>query len=306
MRKDIEQSLYLGDFQKALSLLLKEYPDCEPEESIFFDSGIQMVQYWNNHLKDLKKSEDPMKIWDQFIHQIFFKNRLSLHSGLLKAITFFIMGLVYNTLETKQIRPEDKHPFDEKLSLARCLLLMEKTEAAFIFITNLIKQYPHRSEPWALAGKIYFLRQKYEKSLLFYRESFFINPSVLNLYDIKSDLTDRLTEYYKKNYLKGYDLPVSELLMQWLGICGVTGRYFQLRRELSFQELNELDKRIQVYENKFNFYKQELDRLNLVRLTTFKADYYMSQNQEDQLTPLLKKLEIYEPLVCQKIKQMRG
>jgi tetratricopeptide (TPR) repeat protein len=303
--REIQKLLLQGKLHQASGILLQEYSSCDPQKRVLFDNGIDIIKYWIKNLKKIKEAENPIGLWDRFIDSLYRKND-SPYLPVLEPVTYFVMKEIHNELSRENITPDDKNPFHSKIALARSLMWTNRPEAAFAFLSNLIRNYPQQSEPWALAGKIYYLGKKYRKSALFYRESFFINPSVLNLWDIKSNLIDEIIDYYIRNFREKEELPEPPVLLQWIGICGVIGGFFSSRRKLSPEELENLEKRVTVFENKYRIYGGTDNLLNLIRLYVFKADYFISQNKTEQVSDTLKKLEAYEPVVYKKIKQTRG
>ncbi len=302
MMNDILKYFNEGEYALVIDIIINSY-NFPPDEAPTYDACIDIAKYWLHNQKKINKKDAPMKIWDDFIINVFNQYE-NFPPALFKSITNGIMKIIYKKLTENQFIPSDNNPLSIKLDLARNLLWMRKLHYLIPFLKELIKKYPKQSETWGMLGKVYFLKKEFKKSILCYREAFFINPSVLNLIDVKSDFIDKIVNYYVKNFGNNDRLPPNNQLLQWIGICGIIGEFFSFRRELSEDDLIELDKRILVYEKKYELYKSKEDLLNLVRLCVFKIDYFAAQNKVALNT--LKKLETLEPLVYKKIKLIRG
>ena len=301
---DLEHYLKNGHFSQIVQILLTNY-DPSKAEAPRYEAALDISRFWLKYEPDIANVEDPLPLWDNFLSSIFQKHQ-KIAPTLLFAASSYIMRKIHTQLTRHAITPHDKSPFSSKLGLARCLIWMEQPEQASSFLKELIRHYPRQSAPWALMGKIYFERQDYKKSLLCYREAFFINPSVLNLMDINSKIVDQVCDFYTQHFGSNEYIPDYKAHLQWIGISGLAGNFFQVRRELDAKELQELDQRIEVYENKYNLYHKRLDFLNLIRLYAFKIDYYLANNAKNKVSSTMRKLEVIEPAVYKKFKITRG
>ncbi len=293
-----------GRFVEIIERLFNCY---QPEETCYHKKElmVSMAQFWNNRKEEIKKNEFLWKDWDEFVCQFYLPFYLE-GAIILKACGYFIMQKISQRFSQNSLTPKDKNPFDKKLAFLRSLIWFNQIPQAHSFCSQLIQHYPNKSEPWALMGKILFLLKNYSQSLLCYRESFFINPSVLNLMDIDSDITQEILKYCENHYLREEKQPACGQILQWMGIVGVAEGFFNSRRELSLKERQDLEKRIEVYENKYRIYKKREDWLNLIRLYVFQIDYFLVQNQKEPIQKSLKRLEQLEPIILKKIKKARG
>jgi len=298
---ELQKYFNQGQFRQAVDFMLRNY-NPSVERTVNYDMGLDISNYWLKNLKKIDLSDNPIEIWDHFL--TYYNQRYGENPDpILFSISDFVMYKIYGRYASWCISPEDKSSFKKKLGMARSLLWMNKVNQLLSYLKSLTKNYPLKSEAWGLLGKAYSLVSDDKKSLLCFRESFFINPSVLNLMDIKSPLIEQILNFYKATFQEKKDLQTPSLYMQWVGISGVIGKFFHLRREFSAEELNDLDQRIAVYENKYKSYKKEEDYLNLVRLYVFKIDYFLSQDKEAAVSGELKKLQNLEPAVYKKIKE---
>ncbi|HCL55419.1 MAG TPA: hypothetical protein DHW82_00185 [Spirochaetia bacterium] len=300
IENELVELLKQGQFIEINEKIFYDYHN-NLEEAEILDWGLDIANYWMKNEKEIQSAESPITVWDKFLEKIYSKS-ITPPRQLIDAASFHIMKKIYARVNLTPVNPLDKNPFSVKMGVARSLLGIGKNEAAFSFLVSLVKHYPKQSEPWGILGKMYFSEKKIEKALLCYREAFFMNPSVLNLWDVNSDFIEKILYYYKKNYNKTGKMPELKNLLQWIGISGITGGFFKIKRELSLQETSEMDKRIQVFENKYNRSKKKEDLLNLLRLNLFKIDYYLAQNKPELIKENLKALEILDPVIYQKLK----
>lgn len=296
----IEQCLRNGQFEQAMETALREYHKAG-EKMSFYDCALEISRYWLKYHLKLEKEENPIVLWDRFIDHIYSRFLFPV-PRFLEAVSDYVMQKIYSVLSIEPIMSNDKNPFSKKIAFARSLLGIKKYGQANSFLLSLRKQYPKKSEPWGILGKLYYSWGDLEKGLLCYREAFLLEPTHLNIWDINSHFIEEIIRYFHKNWNLKEEKISSKEILQWIGISGVVGHFFKVKKEMTPKELEELDKRIIVYENRYKVYSSKENLLNLIRLYLFKIDYYVAQNKKERVLDTLSKLENLEPTVYAKLK----
>lgn len=292
-------------FSFSLELLLQEYGQLKAAERIEYDSLIAILSFWRNYESTYfsNSAVELYDLWQQFDSFLIEKNIFN-HFETIHLIGLVIMTDIHKLLSEKLIQPQDSSPFFEKILYGKTLLWTENIKDSFFFLSSLVKHYPSEAEPWALLGKIYFLLGDEKKSGLFYREAFFINPSILNLIDIRTRLLDSLL-LHTNNQLKGTVAKNNKkVFLQWVAIYSILENFFKMKKKLTVEEKAIVEKRISVYENKYakaSMVEKEDTFLNLLRFYLFQYDYYKDHSQKEISHSILKKIEHLSPMVFSKL-----
>jgi tetratricopeptide (TPR) repeat protein len=292
-------------FSFSIQILLQEYPSLSAKERIDYDPVISILSFWQNY-EGSYSYKTPLEIdtlWQEFDNFLLEKSIFH-HFDIISLVAQTIMKDVVIKLSQKTIQPQDSSPFSKKILYSKSLIWTNNVKDAFFFLSSLIRYYPSEPEPWALLGKIYALLGEEKKSVLFYREAFFINPSILNLIDIRCGLLNSLLLHTNNQLGEMTSQIEKKIFLQWVAIYGVIENFFSQKKRLSLEEKNILQKRIVVYENKHakaSSQEKEESFLNLLRMYLFNYDYHKDYKQNSLAKETLKKIEILSPLVFSKL-----
>ena len=124
-----------------------------------------------------------------------------------------------------------------------CYKKLGDFENARTFLTEANNIYPNLSSVLAELADCYSLCGEDKFGKVLYREAFFADPDSIDLDFLDSELIKCLIEKTKS---KGYS---GKALLYWIPVYGVLGGVFNIKRELTSQEVARLKKDIYAMEN---------------------------------------------------------
>ena len=229
--------------QKIISSLFEH--DLESRELMYTNKcGI----FWIDSINRLKSIEDPFeRSANILLEWKNFQSYISRESTPYEPALFAVQqGFFKNALEEYKKMLDEKDPL-QKAEIYKntgiCYKKLGDFENARAFLTEANKIYPNLSSVLAELADCYSLCGEDKFGKVLYREAFFADPDSIDLDFLDSELIKCLIEKTKS---KGYS---GKPLLYWIPVYGVLGGVFNIKRELTSQEVARLKKDIYAMEN---------------------------------------------------------
>lgn len=202
---------------------------------------VDTIKRQENITDTFERNERIIAEWKTFID--YFFNKQDAYEPAKLAIQ---RGFFTNLLEGYTSLFDEKKPFQRAEIFKKagiCYKKLGNFEKAQILLTEANKLYPNQASVLAELADCYSLCGEDKYGKLLFRDAFFTDPGSIELDFLDSDLIKCLI---KKAKDKGY----SGLQLQyWIPVFGVLNGVFNIKRELSPQEVARLKKDIYAMEN---------------------------------------------------------
>ncbi|MBP5520760.1 MAG: hypothetical protein J6X84_09335 [Treponema sp.] len=229
--------------QKIISSLF-EY-DLESRELIYTN---KCCIFWIDSIERLKRIEDSCERsenilleWKNF--QDYISRETTQYTPALFAVQ---QGFFSNALEEYKKLLEERDPLQRAevfKNAGICYKKLGDFENARAFLTEANNIYPNLSSVLAELADCYSLCGEDKFGKVLYREAFFTDPDSIDLDFLDSELIKCLIEKTKS---RGYS---GKALHYWIPVYGVLSGVFNIKRELTSQEVARLKKDIYAMEN---------------------------------------------------------
>ena len=229
--------------QKIISSLFEH--DLESTELMYTN---KCCIFWIDSIKRLKSMNDSFERSESILLEWKnFQDYISRESAPYEPAKFAVQqGFFKNALEEYKKMLDEKDPM-QKAEIYRkagiCYKKLGDFENARAFLTEANDIYPNLSSVLAELADCYSLCGEDKFGKVLYREAFFADPDSIDLDFLDSELIKCLIEKTKS---KGYS---GKALQYWIPVYGVLGGVFNIKRELTSQEVARLKKDIYAMEN---------------------------------------------------------
>lgn len=282
---DAYQLLSEGNFNEAVKKfdqLLNINPDYPG-----LVEGYRTARFWLNrkdelqHLAEGKATADfLMKQWEDFSHyaaekEIFRSNAYT----SIRHYIFFAASEHYKIAFQRQESPTDN--FDLLLNLGVCFLTLKEYSRTVETLEYARSSYQSNAKLLSLLGEAYYQLDEKPKSLLLFREAFFINPDEIDLDMIQCEPITSLAQLIQK------EQPNCKDLREWIPVYGYIAGLFFVRRHLNKQEVEVIKK--DIYSLEINYQGMDAQRLQasnivprLINKYLWLFDYFEFQEYDHQ------------------------
>ena len=229
--------------QKIISSLFEQ--DLESTELSYTN---KCCIFWGDSIKRLKSIEDNIERSESILQEWKdFQNYISRETKPYEPAQYAVQeGFFKNALEEYKKMLEEKDPL-QKAEIYKntgiCYKKLGDFENARTFLTEANNIYPNQSSVLAELADCYSLCGEDKFGKVLYREAFFADPDSIDLDFLDSELIKCLIEKTKS---KGYS---GKALQYWIPVYGVLCGVFNIKRELTSQEVARLKKDIYAMEN---------------------------------------------------------
>lgn len=280
---EVYQLLEEGRFDEAigkLNALMDENPDYPG-----FEASYRAAKFWKNRDKEIsslnkgKQTADfLMTEWDEFKN--YSRENNVIDSPAFKAVMryiFFASSEHYKIAFKEQESTADN--FDLLLNLGTCFLILGEHKSAIETLEYARSSYKNHANLLAMLGEAYFYTEEISKSLLCFKDAFFINPSDIDLGILKSRPIMDIVEAIKR--LK----PNCSEIREWIPVLGYTEDVFYARRNLYAEQVEAIKGEIFTLEKNYqNIDREKIQKTNIVpRLINkylWMLDYFRFQNYD--------------------------
>ena len=229
--------------QKIISSLFEH--DLESNELIYTN---KCCIFWIDSIKRLKSIDDSFERSENILLEWKnFQDYISRESAPYEPALFAVQqGFFKNALEEYKKMLDEKDPLQKAEIYKKAGICYKKLgdfENARAFLKEANNIYPNLSSVLAELADCYSLCGEDKFGKVLYREAFFADPDSIDLDFLDSELIKCLIEKTKS---KGYS---GKALLYWIPVYGVLGGVFNIKRELTSQEVARLKKDIYAMEN---------------------------------------------------------
>ena len=229
--------------QKIISSLFEH--DLDSTELVYTN---KCCVFWIDSIKRLQSIDDNFERNENILLEWKnFQDYISREATPYEPAQYAVQeGFFKNALEEYKKMLEEKDPL-QKAEIFKnagiCYKKLGDFENARTFLTEANKIYPNLSSVIAELADCYSLCGEDKFGKVLYREAFFADPDSIDLDFLDSELIRCLIEKTKS---KGYS---GKALQYWIPVYGVLGGVFNIKRELTSQEVARLKKDIYAMEN---------------------------------------------------------
>lgn len=279
--------------------ILKQRLDEEAE------CGIKVIRYVLAKVKNAKSMGDPHKVGDALV--IEWKNILSwvnmnectTFSEMVDALKYYIFSLALKHYESVINNNTEFVDIDLMVKLAKCYREIGEVDRCIDILEDVRGYRGYDSSVLANLADAYFELGDVDRAKLFYREAFFWDPQEIEIFELKSIIIKRLIKVVKDH---GYS---REEINEWIPIYGVIENVFDIRRELSKEEVNKIIVRVKMMEEEYMRNRRWVNILEprLINSYIWLVDYYAFQEQDiDMARNFGKIIQKFSPNIYNKLK----
>ena len=229
--------------QKIISSLFEH--DLDSTELVYTN---KCCVFWIDSIKRLKSIDDNFERSESILLEWKnFQDYISREATPYEPAQYAVQeGFFKSALEEYKKMLEEKDPLQKAEIYKKTGIRYKKLgdfENARTYLTEANNIYPNLSSVLAELADCYSLCGEDKFGKVLYREAFFADPDSIDLDFLDSELIKCLIEKTKS---KGYS---GKALQYWIPVYGVLGGVFNIKRELTSQEVARLKKDIYAMEN---------------------------------------------------------
>ncbi|MEN2998335.1 MAG: tetratricopeptide repeat protein [Brevinematia bacterium] len=274
------------------------------------ECGIKIVKYILSKIKRIREMGDPHKIGDMLIiewknlQQWINTNNCSRFSDLVESMKYyiFLLALKYYQSIVDNINANNSGnviDIDLMVKVSKCYREIGEVVRCIDILEDVREYRPYDSGVLANLADAYFEIGEIDTSKLLFRESFFWNPQEVEIFEMKSMIIKGLIKIVVSN---GYR---AEEINEWIPIYGVIENLFDVRRELSQEEVNLILERVKTMEREYESNRRWRNILEprLINSYIWLIDYYSLQIEDYALAKEVGKiLQKFSPNIYNKLK----
>lgn len=231
--------------QKIISILFEN--DLENKRVIYAN---KCCMFWIDSIARLRRIEDTYERSENILLEWKnFQDYISRDKDIYEPALFAVQhGYFSNALEEYKKLLEEKDTFQRAEIYKNVGICYKKTgdfENARTYLTEANNIYPNLASVLAELADCYSLCGEDKFGKVLFREAFFADPENIDLSFLDSELIKCLI---KKTEEKGYS---GKALQYWIPVYGVLSGVFNIKRELTSQEVARLKKDIYAMESEY-------------------------------------------------------
>ena len=285
--------------QKIISSLFEH--DLESNELIYTN---KCCIFWIDSIKRLKSIDDSFERSESILLEWKnFQDYISRESNPYEPALFAVQqGFFKNALEEYKKMLEEKDPLQKAEIYKKtgiCYKKLGDFENARTFLTEANNIYPNLSSVLAELADCYSLCGEDKFGKVLYREAFFADPDSIDLDFLDSELIKCLIEKTKS---KGYS---GKALQYWIPVYGVLCGVFNIKRELTSQEVARLKKDLYAMENEIKdpSCNSEILVPRMLNCYFWLMDhYYLAKENQAKINEVLLRIKLLDSAVYEIVK----
>lgn len=278
---EVYQQIEKGDFAAAVAKI-DELMDIDADYPGLIES-YRVAKFWNNREKEMKNLEEGkdtaeylMGQWEVFNEYAESKNMVS-SSAFKYAMRYIFIKAADNYKYAFREQQDTSNNFQFLLNLGDCFLRLEEYKLAIETLEFAKSSYKSNARLMAILGEAYFHSGDTSKSLLYFREAFFIDPAEIDLSLLKAKPILDLVEIVKKERADFKDI------VEWIPVYGFIHDIFYVKRNLGAHQVEGIQKDIYNLEltyQKMNKGQVEASNIvpRLINKYLWLLDYYTLQS----------------------------
>jgi len=289
------ECLKKGDFEKARSEIEKALSIDFNEPNVI--TALKFVNFWierktrfQNVAGHYERGTFLFKQWKSFM---LFSSKFESDDELtLYAVKFWVFSQsLYHFNEILESGADDPELL---MKIGLCYKNLGDYCRALEFLETALQIRNEDSELMAEIADCYAFINEVRASKIFFREAFFIEPQLIDLYSLESLLIKKLIGRVRS---LGFD---DKQLKEWIPIYGVLYGVFNVKRELKALELGKLKQSVNTLEHQL---EEDTDNRNfliprLINRYFWLIDYYVSiSDSKDRIEDVLRKINKLNPSI---------
>lgn len=280
--------------QEIITSLFEDDLDCK--EVIYTNL---VCTFWLDSIRRLKAIEDPYEQSDKILSEWkSFTHHMAKEKNVFKPALFAVQkGYFSNALEIVSNLLEDKDALQKAEMYKKvgiCYKKLGDFENARAYLTEANNIYPNLSSVLAELADCYSLCGEDRIGKVLFREAFFADPEGIDLDFLDSELIKCLID---KTSEKGF---TGKALQYWIPVYGVLLGVFNIKRELTSQEVARLKKNIYAMENENKDPSCNSETLvpQLLNSYFWQIDHYVLTNESvEKINDTLLRIKILDSTV---------
>ena len=280
---EIYQLIEEGGFSEAV-LKLDKLMDINPDYPGFVD-GYRTARFWNNRkdeIKNLQRGKQTadflMREWDRF-KKYAEENDIVEKAAYKSSMKYIFFTAAENYKIAFQEQESTADNFDLLVSLGICFLTLAEYRQAVETLEYARSSNRNSARLMSLLGEAYYHTDDISKSILFFREAFFINPSEIDTGFLNAKPVLDLIKIVKEKKPDCHDV------REWIPIFGFVEDIFYVRRNLNNDQLETIKREIYSLEKSYQTTaKEKISESNIITRLINKyiwmLDYFVSQEYD--------------------------
>lgn len=291
---EVFQLIEKGEFAAAVAKI-DELMDIDADYPGLIDA-YRVAKFWHNREKEIKTLEEGketaeylMKQWEVFNEYSESKN-LTSSSAFKSSMRYIFFKAADHYKFAFREQQDTSSNFQFLLNLGDCFLRLEEYSLAIETLEFAKGSYKSNARLMAILGEAYFHTGDVSKSLLSFREAFFVDPAEIDLSILKAKPILDLVDAVKKARADFKDIA------EWIPIYGFISDVFYVKRNLSAHQVEGIEK--DIYNLEVTFQKMNRSQVEssnivprLINKYLWLLDYYTLQNYNfDTITQIRERL----------------
>ena len=250
-----------GNFETALNMLSELMKDnnIDPDYP-GLEAGYRTAKFWFNRKDEIanlavgKKTADFfMSEWKSF--EKYAQEKIIQRSDAYQAVMMYVY---YKTSEHYSLsfrnQEDTGNDLELLLNLGSCFLKLGDYQKTVETLEFAARSYNANAKLLSLLGEAYYKLDDLPKSLLYFREAFFTDPSVIDLSMITSDYIIRLIELINEERKNCFDV------REWIPVYGLITDTFSERKMMQERQIESIKVRVATLE--VNYQKMSKDQID--------------------------------------------
>lgn len=277
---EVYQLIEHGDFSGAVALL-DRLMELNPDYPGLIES-YRASRFWKNREKDLKSLDDGkdtaeflMAQWNIF-HEYAEQKQMTASTAYRVAMRYVFFKASDHYKYAFREQQDTSNNFNFLLNLGDCFLRLEEYQSAVDTLEYAKNSYRSSARLLAILGEAYFHLGDVPRSLLHFREAFFVDPAEIDLDIIRAKPLVELVETVRA------ERP-GVAAAEWVPVYGFIKDIFYVKRNINVHQLEGIKK--DVYNLELTYQKMTADQLQsssilprLLNKYLWLLDYYEFQN----------------------------
>ena len=254
--KDLTEAysiLETGDVENARNILTRIYTEQLQGKKTNIQSqeikfAMWCCSFWGNAMSNLRKQEG-FEFGDSIFNQwkLFLDTKRVQEGKSYTKFFFAVQRCVFTRALAAFASSEDeRNPYQHSETLRKksvCLKKLGRYEESIALLTKANEKVPSSATIFAEMADCFALLGEEKKAKVLFREAFFIDASKIDIFFLDSELIKCLIKQAKDSGKSGNSL------LEWIPVYGVLYGVFNIKRELSVQEVSRLNQQIFEKEN---------------------------------------------------------
>ncbi|MCL1911170.1 MAG: hypothetical protein FWG13_03085 [Leptospirales bacterium] len=275
------QMIQDGKFREAVDSL-EQLEDIDPDYPGFLAS-YRTARFWLNRSDEIssmpegKKTADfLMTEWDTYEEYAGDKNMLNTSSYRAAMMNIYYTASRHYGISFMKQENTASVNFDLLLKLGACFIKLENYKKAVETLEYAVNSYNAHAGLLSMLAESFYNLGEVPKSLWYFKEAFFWDPSLINLDLITAEPIQRLVGFIREERKNCYDA------REWVPVYGFTTDTLFVRKDIHERQVEFIKE--QIYNLEISFQKMNREQIEssnvLPRLLTrylWLLDYYEFQ-----------------------------